>query len=212
MQQSLIAGVSLREVLGSQSIFRIYQNRFLERFGPTLEGDLIEIGSDPARVYERFFPKATSFIHSNVTGLTQEWDVTSLPFDDSTQDGFVCISVIEHVAEARRGLAELHRTLRPGGTLLLSVPFMFPIHDDYDYWRPSRDGLLDLFSDYEITHLVHLGGKFSTVCNFLQRPVGKWRGARDRASKGIAVLLALLARFDQLDDSPLGFGVRAVKR
>lgn len=135
-----------------------------------------------------------------------------MPFADNSQDGYVCVSVIEHIRDARKAMNEMHRTLRPGGMLLLSVPFMFPVHDTFDYWRPSKDGLLDHFSGFEIAELVHMGGRFSTVCNFLQRPVGNWVGSRYRLSKALACLFSPLSRFDRVDDSPLGFGVLAVKR
>lgn len=46
-------------------------------------------------------------------------DITQLPFADDTFDCVTCGYVIEHLPDARHGLAELARVLRPGGRMLL---------------------------------------------------------------------------------------------
>lgn len=50
--------------------------------------------------------------------------VTSLPYPDGSFDRTLCLDVLEHLTfdEQPRALAELHRVLRQGGELLLSVP------------------------------------------------------------------------------------------
>jgi SAM-dependent methyltransferase len=50
-------------------------------------------------------------------------DVTALSFDDATQDAVVTCDVLEHVPDCDRALAEFARILRPGGMLILTVPF-----------------------------------------------------------------------------------------
>jgi len=46
-----------------------------------------------------------------------------LPFPDASFDAIVCVDVVHHgrLAEIRKGLAELTRTLKPGGRLLCTV-------------------------------------------------------------------------------------------
>jgi SAM-dependent methyltransferase len=48
----------------------------------------------------------------------------SLPFPDGSFDHALCLDVLEHLSyeEQPRALAELHRVLRPGGELFVSVP------------------------------------------------------------------------------------------
>ena len=50
--------------------------------------------------------------------------LTALPFADATFDRALCLDVLEHLSfeEQPRALAELFRTLKPGGELLVSVP------------------------------------------------------------------------------------------
>jgi SAM-dependent methyltransferase len=50
-------------------------------------------------------------------------DVQALPFPDGSMDVILCSHVLEHVADARRALVELHRVLRPGGWAILQSPF-----------------------------------------------------------------------------------------
>jgi SAM-dependent methyltransferase len=48
----------------------------------------------------------------------------ALPFADASFDHVLCLDVLEHLTyhEQPRALAELHRVLRPGGELFVSVP------------------------------------------------------------------------------------------
>lgn len=52
-------------------------------------------------------------------------DLTSLPFKSNTFDIVVCSEAIEHTVEPRKALTELTRVLRPGGTIVLTVPNRF---------------------------------------------------------------------------------------
>lgn len=53
-------------------------------------------------------------------------DAGELPVADSSADAVLLLDVIEHVAAPERVLAEAHRVLRPGGTIIVSVPHSGP--------------------------------------------------------------------------------------
>lgn len=77
--------------------------------------------------------EAIEYCHAR--GLTQvsQAPADHLPFDDSTFDLVTALDVIEHIDDDRGALCEVHRVLRPGGTLLLSVPayrFLWGRQDD----------------------------------------------------------------------------------
>lgn len=50
--------------------------------------------------------------------------LTALPYESGSFDRALCLDVLEHLTfeEQPRAIAELHRVLRPGGELLVSVP------------------------------------------------------------------------------------------
>jgi SAM-dependent methyltransferase len=63
-------------------------------------------------------------------------DATHIPFRTSNFDAVVCSEVLEHVREPVSVLKEAHRVLKPGGLLLICVPFLTRIHaDPCDYGR-----------------------------------------------------------------------------
>jgi SAM-dependent methyltransferase len=59
----------------------------------------------------------------NAQGI-QHQDVTQLTFPDEAFNVIGSFEVLEHVPAYTRALCELSRCLRPGGTLLLTVPFI----------------------------------------------------------------------------------------
>lgn len=196
------------------SIFRYYQNLFLEKFGPQFVGELIEIGGKRSYAHQRFFSNVAAFRCTNISEDSDDiLDVTQINLPDHSVDGYLCISVLEHVFDFKKAISEMERTLRIGGKLLLVVPFAYPYHDEVDYWRFSADAYTELLKDgFEIKSFTHLGGLFSTIVDNLNRPRGKLTG-RYMIHKFLGLLILIfLGRFDRLDGFPLGYGIYAVKR
>lgn len=59
---------------------------------------------------------------TSVNGIRHE-DVENLSFDDSTIDLIVSNDVLEHVPHPEEAFRECARVLRPGGTMLMTIPF-----------------------------------------------------------------------------------------
>lgn len=83
-----------------------------------------------------------------------------LPVAENKFDMVVSVNTLEHVYELDEALQEIMRVLKPGGRIVLAVPFLFRVHgcpDDYNrptasWWREtlSRLGVKNL----RITPLV----------------------------------------------------------
>lgn len=66
----------------------------------------------------------------------------SLPLPDRVADTVVSFQVLEHLCEPQTMLNEAFRILRPGGNIVLTVPFQWGIHEaPHDYFRFTRYGL-----------------------------------------------------------------------
>ena len=65
-----------------------------------------------------------------------------LPTEENTFDCVLSSQVLEHVEDPRRYLNEAFRVLKPGGSLIVSTPGVWPYHPHpTDYWRWTIDGL-----------------------------------------------------------------------
>lgn len=69
-------------------------------------------------------------------------DVKRIPLLDDSVDCVLSTSSLEHIEFPEQFFAEALRVLRPGGTLFINVPFVYPEHETpYDFQRPTRYGL-----------------------------------------------------------------------
>lgn len=98
-------------------------------------------------------------IHDNQPDLT--WDGRNIPMGDETVESILLTEVLEHVPEPAGVLDEISRVLKPGGVVLVTVPFLFPLHEvPYDYYRYTPFALSRLAEDagFAVEELEALGG------------------------------------------------------
>lgn len=71
-------------------------------------------------------------------------DATRLPFADGTFDVVVTSEVLEHIQDDVTAISELHRVLKPGGTLGVTVPTWWPEKINWmlsdEYHAPKSPG------------------------------------------------------------------------
>ncbi len=82
----------------------------------------------------------------------------------------LCTEVLEHLPEPQRAVDEMFRVLKPGGTLLLTTRFLFPIHDaPHDYFRFTKYGLRHLLRRFDVLELREEADSVGTLAILLQR-------------------------------------------
>lgn len=81
-----------------------------------------------------------------------------LPLRDSRFDVVICTQMLEYIAQPSLVIDEIHRVLRPGGALLLSVPSACPTDSEEECWRFLPEGLRHLLADFTRVELVTEGG------------------------------------------------------
>ena len=86
--------------------------------------DLNEASLQKAEEGLATLPKPTADHAGEV--MFETGDATALSFEDNTFDAIICSEVLEHLPDYHAALAEMHRVLKPGGRLCVSVPHAWP--------------------------------------------------------------------------------------
>jgi SAM-dependent methyltransferase len=140
-----------------------YVNGLLEEFVGRLcsraAGDLvvdIGCGMQPYRCYLSGFSRYLGIDMPGKPDSGDEADIFAdaqhLPLAAGVADAVLCTEVIEHVQRPARLLEGIFDVLKPGGQLILSVPFSWHIHDEpHDYWRFTEYGLKLILEDAGFT-------------------------------------------------------------
>jgi SAM-dependent methyltransferase len=98
--------------------------------------------------------------------LDREVDLNGvLPFAEASFDTVLLADVLEHIALPERLLRELFRVLSPGGKLLITVPFLYQVHEaPHDYFRYTQFALERLCNDAGFARAeVHAYGGYPDV-------------------------------------------------
>jgi hypothetical protein len=85
-------------------------------------------------------------------------DATALRFADGSRDAILSLDVLEHVPDFRAALREFARVLRPGGALLLTVPWHWTNAASREIARMRPDGGIDFLQQPPEYHGDPLGG------------------------------------------------------
>ena len=121
----------------------------LKSTGQHVKGLLLDIGCGLKPYEGLFHTKVTSHV-----GIEREkaagyrgnnadlfGDAMFLPIRNECCDTVLCTEVLEHVERPESVLEEIARVLRPDGTAIVTAPFVYPVHDKYDFFRFSAKGL-----------------------------------------------------------------------
>lgn len=107
-------------------------------------------------------------------------DVLALSWPDAHVDAVMCLEVLEHVPDPFRAAHEIQRVLKPGGQLLLTVPFLTsyhgkrgginsPKHFEFpDFWRFTHQGLELLFRELDHLEVVPVDGPLEVRLQLLK--------------------------------------------
>lgn len=124
--------------------------RHIKSCSPELGGRLLDVGCGK-KPYKKLFVNVTEYIgmdidnpghdHSN-EDIDIFYDGKRFPFADSSFDSVLTNQVFEHVFNPVEFMSEVNRVLKPGGHLLLTVPFMWDEHEQpFDFGRYSSFGI-----------------------------------------------------------------------
>jgi SAM-dependent methyltransferase len=99
----------------------------------------------------------------------------NLKIADASFDLILLLDVLEHVPDSSYVLAELRRLIKPGGSIIISLPFIYREHETpNDYCRYTYFGVKKLVSDNggKICRVEKLGNAYYTLLTlFLERGI-----------------------------------------
>jgi len=79
------------------------------------------------------------------------YDGRTLPFPDASFDSIFSSEVFEHIFNLPEILDELYRVLKPGGYMLITVPFVWDEHEiPYDFARYTSFGLRHILTEKQL--------------------------------------------------------------
>lgn len=138
---------------------------------------VLEVGAKD-RPYADLFPNAIAGDIVAAPGLNAQFDAHHLPFAAESVSLIVCTEVLEHCVNPHRVIAEFRRVLKPGGKLLLTTRFIFPLHDaPHDYFRFTKYGLHALCTDFAAVTVTEEAATVETMAVLMQRLANQvvWR-------------------------------------
>ena len=197
-------------------IIRRGLRRALARHAGQVRGRLLDVGCGWKPYAPLFAGRVTHYVgvelptSRSASGVVDVYaSGLALPFRWETFDAVLCTEVLEHVPEPERLLNEAARVLRPGGVLLLTVPWLWAVHEaPHDYYRYTEFGLRHLL---EVTGFVDVRVDRTTglAASAAQRLVAaSYYGLRlDRTAAGTlvgGVGAAVLQVLGTVADSALG--------
>jgi len=89
---------------------------------------------------------------------------SSWPISNATFDYIFCTQVLEHVENPAFLISEIRRVLKPGGSVILNAPFLYPFHGmPNDQARYTTTQLEYLFKEFDVHECGTLGGAGSSI-------------------------------------------------
>jgi SAM-dependent methyltransferase len=123
------------------------------------EGLLLDVAPQDHEGARPFFPlgiRVETLDIDPASGCTHIGDLCARndAIADCAYDYIVCTEVLEHVLQPFDAAREMHRMLRPGGRLFLTVPFNLRVHGPLpDCWRFTEHGLRAVLAPFTILEL-----------------------------------------------------------
>jgi SAM-dependent methyltransferase len=151
---------------------RIHMTEFFSR--RERWGRILDVGAQYCPYYPLFEEKCESYTSMDIVDtpiVDLVCNAEEMPVEDGSYDLVLCTQVLEHCEHPQRIVDECYRVLKPGGTLIVTVPSVYPMHGyPADNWRFMPDGLrhlLHAFSEVEVLGELDFAESMASVnCHY----------------------------------------------
>ena len=160
----------------------LYKN--IRKYAVNIKGSVLDFGCG-SKPYESLFINCSKYtgVEIKVSGPNYEVDKfgkkskvdyfyngKTLPFKNNTFDAVVSFEVFEHIFNIDEITKEIKRVLKPGGKLLVSMPFAWNEHEQpYDFARYTSFGIKHILKkqNFEIKSIEKTTTYFLAVMQML---------------------------------------------
>lgn len=163
--------MSLVDTLGiTRKITRPRLEKFLKQYAS--DKKTLDIGSGN-KPYIKMFPNCFTVDVAERPGVPLNFiadahDLSVIP--SQSFDIVLCTEVLEHLHSPHKAIAEFKRILKPGGLLILTTRFVYPLHETpIDYYRYTKYGLKFLLQEFDIIELREETNTIETLAVLFQR-------------------------------------------
>lgn len=122
------------------------------------------------RIYRSDFPNSVGIDIASFPNADIQASACSLPFCGEAFDIVLCTEVLEHVDDLHSAISEMHRVLKPSGKLIITVPYIFPLHDmPCDFRRFTAPGLEYMLKGFSSVEVQPAGNEYETIAVLCER-------------------------------------------
>lgn len=155
----------------TQSAHRIALEALIHRYASKITGNILDIGSKDRRYDHLFHGSITACdLDANKDKNIEAGDIQNLPYKDNQFDNVVSFEVLEYTENPAQAMNEVIRVTKPGGTILLSVPFLNYYHDDM--MRVTENWIKKQLSRPNVSYkLALIGNSYTLIVDILRRKI-----------------------------------------
>jgi SAM-dependent methyltransferase len=158
------------------SMRRFYLDSSLEKHKDLFHGRVLDIGGKKTNRRGSFTPpskniKEWTFLNNDPeTRPDILTNAPPIPCEDNFYDVVLLSETLEYIYDAPLLLQEIHRILKPNGTLIMSVPFLHLLHNDHksDYYRFTESYIKRCLHNFSLIEYERQGGLIAVLYDLVR--------------------------------------------
>ena len=158
---------------------RYYLDQFLKQ--TSFSGKVLDIGGKKVDKRGNFRPpikevESWEYLNSNPsTNPDFNCNAEKIPVAARSYDMVVMTEVLEHLLQPDLVLKECARVLKYNGQLVVTIPFLYPIHadpHDFQRWTPEKIRLEFERAGFILDKIEAMGSIFAVICDLIHVALG----------------------------------------